>query len=609
MVVATSVVAYGLLLFTILSGRSPVLGLDLEGGIAVNLQPVRDGEVVNVDPERLDQSIGIIRKRVDALGVAEPEVSRQGNTILVQLPGAKNQQEVLDVLVTTATLQFRPVLQVVGQVPTGSDRQEAEQRQAQLREELALPEGLTAAQVAADEEAKQTAAAPTGELTPEGTPPEGGAAVTTAVPPTTAAPGTTIDPTAGDGEGGNRSVRTPAAPLQDGGGRRTTTTAAPSTTTTTVPATTTTTVPPTPLNQYGVNVYDQRFAELFQLESQLSAETTPADEARADQEVTLPGRDGVVYRLGPTKLTGRAIDTASAGIGQDGQWTVNPIFRGGENGIDRFNEVAALCFNGATDCPAQAGGRGQLAIVLDNEVLSAPSINEATFARDRIQISGSFEEEEARNLAVALRFGALPVDLEPQSAEVVSATLGEIALALVCLYLIAYYRLLGLATVGALSISASMLWVVMSNLSATVTLAGVVGIVVSIGISLDSSIVFFESLKEDVRNGSSLRSSVERSFSSAYSTILKADISSLIGAAVLYWLSVGPVRGFAFYLGVATLLDLIAAFFFLRPATVILARSRFGDRPELFGIPVDDLPDRGGAPAKVPAGAATEGSR
>ena len=127
-------------------------------------------------------------------------------------------------------------------------------------------------------------------------------------------------------------------------------------------------------------------------------------------------------------------------------------------------------------------------------------------------------------------------------------------------------------------------------INATVTLAGVVGIVVSIGISLDSSIVFFETIKEDVRNGAGLRPSVDKAFGSAYATIVKADMSSLIGAGVLYWLSVGPVRGFAFYLGVATILDLVSAYFFLRPAALVLARSRQGEHPRRFGIPTDDLP-------------------
>ena len=599
--ILTMVVAYGLLIATVLSGRSPQLGLDLQGGISVNLQPVRNGKVVDdVKPEQLDEAIAIIRKRVDALGVAEPEVSRQGNTITVQLPGAKDQQQVLDVVGKTAELRFRPVLQTVGQVPTGAKRTKAKQQLEKLRKELNLPDGVFAVQVAQDEQAKQPTTAP-----PTTTPAEISStpSTTAAAPATTAAPGTTADPTAGNG--GKKSFS-----QKDG------------TTTTTAPATTTTTVKPVPLNQYGVDVYNPKFAELYQLEQQLSTQTTKSGDDKADAEVTLVGRDGTVFKLGPTQLTGTAVETAQAGLDQSGQWTVNPVFRKGAKGIDLFNKVAAQCYNGDPTCPAVAPNKGQLAIVLDSEVLSAPSINEPTFERDRIQISGDFTEAEAKSLAVALRFGSLPIELQPQQAETVSATLGKgalkagiiaglIGLLLVAAYLVLYYRILGLATVGALTISASLLWVIMSNLSATVTLAGVVGIVVSIGISLDSSVVFFESIKEDVRNGASLRSSVEKSFSAAYSTIIKADMSSLIGAVVLYWLSIGPVRGFAFYLGVATLLDLVAAYFFLRPAVVLLARSKQGLHPGRFGIPTDDLTAAASDAAhggKAVAASATTGS-
>ena len=599
--ILTMVVAYGLLIATVLSGRSPQLGLDLQGGISVNLQPVRNGKVVDdVKPEQLDEAIAIIRKRVDALGVAEPEVSRQGNTITVQLPGAKDQQQVLDVVGKTAELRFRPVLQTVGQVPTGAKRTKAKQQLEKLRKELNLPDGVFAVQVAQDEQAKQPTTAP-----PPPTPAEISStpSTTAAAPATTASPGTTADPTAGNG--GKKSFA-----QKDG------------TTTTTAPATTTTTVKPVPLNQYGVDVYNPKFAELYQLEQQLSTQTTKSGDDKADAEVTLVGRDGTVFKLGPTQLTGTAVETAQAGLDQSGQWTVNPVFRKGAKGIDLFNKVAAQCFNGDPTCPAVAPNKGQLAIVLDSEVLSAPSINEPTFERDRIQISGDFTEAEAKSLAVALRFGSLPIELQPQQAETVSATLGKgalkagiiaglIGLLLVAAYLVLYYRILGLATVGALTISASLLWVIMSNLSATVTLAGVVGIVVSIGISLDSSVVFFESIKEDVRNGASLRSSVEKSFSAAYSTIIKADMSSLIGAVVLYWLSIGPVRGFAFYLGVATLLDLVAAYFFLRPAVVLLARSKQGLHPGRFGIPTDDLTAAASDAAhggRAVAAAATTGS-
>ncbi len=597
--IAAMVVAYGLLALTILMGKTPTLGLDLQGGISVNLQPVKNGKVDDtVASDQLDQAITIIRKRVDALGVSEPEVSRQGNNILIQLPGAKDQQEVLNVLGKTAELRFRPVLEEVGKVPTGTARKKAESEVTTLRKELKLPDGVTASQVAQDEQAKQ----PTTTTT---APPTSTPATTTTAPktaPTTAAPGTTIDPT----KGGGRSVAERRS-LEDRGQSKTTTTTAPTTTTTTPPS----------LNQYGVNVYDKNFATLYQLEAQLASQTTPEDQDKADATVNLADKDGNVYKLGPTLLTGSAVETAQANLGQDGQWGVNPVFKSGADGIDKFNAVAAKCYSGDPVCPAPAAGqKGRLGIVLDGEVLSAPSINEPEFKRDQIQISGSFTEDEAKNLAVALRFGSLPIELKPQQAETVSATLGKdalqagiiaglIGLFLVCAYLVLYYRELGLVTVGSLTISASLLWVIMCWINATVTLAGVVGIVVSIGISLDSSIVFFETIKEDVRNGAGLRPSVDKAFSSAYATIVKADMSSLIGAAVLYWLSIGPVRGFAFYLGVATILDLVSAYFFLRPGVAVLTRSSQGEHPTRFGIPMDDLQpaDDRGARAVAPAGA------
>ncbi|MBS1836426.1 MAG: protein translocase subunit SecD [Actinobacteria bacterium] len=613
--ITTMVVAYGLLAITILMGKSPTLGLDLQGGIAVNLQPVKNGKVDNsVKPEQLDQTIGIIRKRVDALGVAEPEVSRQGNTIIVQLPGAKDQQQVLDVVGKTAELRFRPVLEDVGQIPKGAARTKAESEVKKLRSELKLPEAVTAAQVVQDEQAKQAAANP-GTTTPGSgappstAPPTTAAPSTTAAPTTTAKPATTVDPTKSVGGGGR------SRGLVEAGG--TTTTTPP---TTTAPPTTTTT-PPKALNTFGVNVFDPKFQQLYQLEQQLSTKTTPPADDKKDATVTLADRDGAVMKLGPTALTGRAIETANATLDQSGKWQVSPVFKGGPDGIDKFNAIAAKCNSGAPECPSSGNGTpGRLAIVLDSEVLSAPTINQASFDRDKISISGSFTEEQAKSLAVALRFGSLPVELQAQQAETVSATLGAdalqagiiagaIGLFLVCAYLVSYYRLLGLATVGTLTISASVLWVIMCWINATVTLAGVVGIVVSIGISLDSSIVFFETIKEDVLNGVGLRPSVDKAFSAAYTTIVKADMSSLIGAGVLYWLSVGPVRGFAFYLGVATILDLTSAYVFLRPAALVLVRSHHGEHPRRFGIPADVVvrSDAAAAPAAAVAGVAAAG--
>jgi preprotein translocase subunit SecD len=549
--IASLVVVYGLVLATVLTDNTPKLGLDLQGGISVNLQPVKDGKVTeDVTDEQLDQAIEIIRKRVDALGVAEPEVARQGNTITVQLPGAKDQDEVLKVVGKTAQLEFRPVLSTSGKTLSGKDRTEAEAKVETLRSDLAVPEGVTAQQVATDEQAQQ--------------------ASTTTTTTTTVAPA----------EGA----------------------ASTSTTTTTTP----------PLNQYGVDINDEKFFELYQLETQLATQLTPAAEQTPEGQVTLASEDGTVYTLGPVALTGTSVEGATAGLNNAGQWTVNPSFKGGKDGIDKFNAVAAKCFAADPTCPAlSADGKGLLGIILDDIVLSAPSINVASFERDQIQISGDFDKESAESLAVALRFGSLPIELAPQQAENVSATLGEgalqagiisglIGLLLAALYLALYYRLLALVAVGGLVVAASALYVVMAFLGATVTLAGVVGLVVSIGVTVDSAVVYFEAMKEQVRVGVTARAAADRAFEVAWGTIVKANVASLIGAGVLYWLAVGPVRGFAFYLGAMTLLDMIFLYLFVYPATALLARSNQGKHPGRFGMGVDEP----AAPAAEPV---TEG--
>lgn len=536
-IIACLVVVYGLVLAAVLTDNAPELGLDLRGGISVNLQPVKDGEVTeDVTDEQLDQAIEIIRKRVDALGVAEPEVARQGNTITVQLPGAKDQNEVLQLVGRTAQLEFRPVLSIAGQTLEGEERTEAEEKVEELRAELSVPEGVTAQQVASDEQAQQ--------------------ATTTTTTTTTVAPAEGAETTS-----------------------------------------TTTTLPP-PLNQFGVDTNDERFFELFQLESQLNAQLTPPEDQTPEGEITLAGEDGTIYTLGPVALTGTAVEGATAGLSGT-EWTVNPVLRGGEDGIDKFNEVAARCFNGDPTCPAlSAEGRGLLGIVLDDEVLSAPSINVASFTRDQIQISGDFDRESSEALAVALRFGSLPIELAPQQAESISATLGQgaleagiisgaIGVLIAGLFLALYYRMLALVAMTSLLVAGSALYVVMAFLGATVTLAGVVGIVVSIGVTVDSAVVYFEAMKEQVRNGVTARAAADRAFDVAWGTIVKANVASLIGAGILYWLAIGPVRGFAFYLGAMTILDILFLFLFTYPATAVLARSRHGKHPGRFGMRVD----------------------
>ena len=348
--------------------------------------------------------------------------------------------------------------------------------------------------------------------------------------------------------------------------------------------------------------------------------TTPPEEDLPEVEVVLPQYELVDgekvevarYRMGPALLTGDSLEGATASIGQTGQWLVNPTFRGGADGIDLFNAAAAECFARTPTCPT-----GQLGITLDGEVVSAPTIQEASFSRDQIQISGSFDEASAKQLATVLRYGALPVQLETQSVQLVSASLGRdaldagliagaVGLALVTLYMVAFYRLLGLAAIAKLAVEAALLWSIIAYLGSSanlaLTLAGVTGIIVSIGVSLDSNVVFYEHLKEDIRNGRTPRSAADRSFASAWSTIVKADVASLIAAGLLYYLAVGPVRGFAFYLGLATLLDLFAAWFFMRPAVNALLRSEGCQRnPGRYGMPTGPAGPPGGVGRRPPA--------
>ena len=264
-------------------------------------------------------------------------------------------------------------------------------------------------------------------------------------------------------------------------------------------------------------------------------------------------------QLGPTFVTGSGLSTASADLNQQGQWEVRPVFKSGAKGIDLFNKGAGQCYSGASTCPTK-----QMAIVLDNRVLTAPTIDNASFQADQITISGSFSESEVHDIATALKYGALPVPLVPQTSEIVSATLGRDALragliagavgfVLVGLYMIAFYRLLGVLAMLKLFIEGCIMWAFLCwagpHLGLAITLAGLTGIVVSIGVSLDSNVVYYEHLKEDVRSGRTIRASVDKSFVSAWRTIVAADGASVLGAVLLWYLTVGAVRGFAFYLG------------------------------------------------------------
>ena len=343
----------------------------------------------------------------------------------------------------------------------------------------------------------------------------------------------------------------------------------------------------------------------------------PPQDNAADQIVTLPECDRktnelvAIYTLGPVMLTGDSLETARSAL-PSGEWVVNPVFKGGADGIDKFNLAAQACNSKSQSCPT-----GQLAIVLDARVISAPGIQQASFERDQIQISGSFDERGASDLATVLKYGALPVELEQQQAQIVSATLGRDALRaglwaglvgfiLVAAYMIVFYRILGVLAVAKLAVEVALLWSVISWLGQSqglaLTLAGVTGLIVSIGVSVDSNVVYYEHLKEDVRNGRTIRSATDKSFATSFRTIVAADMASLIGAGLLWWLTIGPVRGFALFLALSTTLDLFASYFFMRPAVRFATQSDMAaEHPKRFGLPTGPLTDDGSGATRCTA--------
>ena len=562
------VVTVAAAIYTLVAGNEPLLGLDLQGGVSVVLQPTTPidpdtGEQLDIDEEALDQTVEIIRSRVDALGVAEPEISRQGDTIVVDLPGVKEQQRALELVGQTAELRFRPVIFDLGPEltldPELNTETEGDGQPAEPDESTETTDG--------DESSLGPVA---GRFAPLSTSTE---TAETTEPTETTEPAETTETT------------------------ETTEASEPAETTETTEASESV-LPP---GEQGTLEPE----ELAVIEACSISGVTPPEEDFADRPVVLVDDTGNRVCLGPTLLTGEALETAGVDIDPSGQWTVNPTFRRGADGIDAFNEAAVLCYVQSPDpviCPS-----GRLAIVLDHEVVSSPTINAPIFGRDQIVISGGFEEDEARDLASVLRFGALPLELETQQTRTVSATIGDdvlrsgviaglIGLGLVAVYLLAYYKLAGLVAIGGLAISAVLLWAIIAwfgeNLGLALTLAGVVGLIVSVGVSADSNIVYFENVKDAYRAGRKIPTAVERAYQSAISTIVKADIVSLIAAALLYWLTVGAVRGFAFYLGLATILDLVISWLFMRPALAYLARRQAViENPGLLG-----LPTTGGSP-------------
>jgi preprotein translocase subunit SecD len=288
------------------------------------------------------------------------------------------------------------------------------------------------------------------------------------------------------------------------------------------------------------------------------------------------------YILAPAEVLGRQVSKAAAGIDQQGAsaWYVLLTFNG--EGTKAFGALTARV-------TTLASPQNQVAIVLDGLVVSAPSINEA-IPSGNAQITGSFTQLEAQDLANVLKYGALPLAFDRGEVQQVSPTLGAdqlqagllagaLGLLLVFIFSLLYYRALGLVTVGSLTVAGVILYLLFLVLGKaigfTLTLAGIAGAIVAIGVTADSFIVFFERIRDEAREGRSLRSAVESGWTRARHTIIVADMVSILAAVLLYFFAVGGVRGFAFTLGLTTLIDLLVVFIFTKPIVTVIAKSNF----------------------------------
>ncbi len=520
---------------------TPKLALDLEGGTQIILTPVStDGREPTA--EDISQAINVIRQRVDGSGVSEAEISSQGgNNIVVAIPG-KASDETIATVSRSSHMEFRPV----------------------LVQDYAFSAQPTQA---------PTAAA-TGEPTPDATT-EPGSDETVAPAPTESAD-TTADAT--DDASAPATPEATDAPTQEPTADPTAAPQRPS--------------EPASASDAAYWVTDEIRAQFDALDctdpSNLGGGTSgKADAAFVSCGVDSEGNsDGLKYILGPVEIDGKEISSASSGLevlpsgAMGNRWVVNMEFS--STGAKQFTDVT-------TRLATQSSPLNQFAMVLDGLVISAPSVEKA-IPNGQAQISGSFNQTTAAQLANRLNFGSLPLDFKVQSEQQISATLGSeqlqkgllagiIGLLLVVVYSLLQYRTLGLVTVASLGIAALLTFGVITLLSWTqgyrLSLPGVAGLIVAIGITADSFIVYFERIRDELREGRTLGAAVERGWARARRTILASDAVNLIAAFVLYFLAVGGVRGFAFTLGLTTIIDVIVVFLFTHPLMELLSKTKF----------------------------------
>ena len=584
---------------------TPGLALDLEGGTQIILTPTTsDGSAIS--DEDVEQAIEVIRQRVDASGVSEAQLSRQGGqNIVVSLPG-KPSQATLELVRTSAVMYFRPVLRIL----PGSAQQAAKNIASQNPSGAATP-------------------APTGQPTAqaEAQPDSGASGEATQA----------AEDSAGTEEGSSESDQPTATPTPSA-----------------QPTAQSTAQPRTPeeiakqladVNQDGVissdplpatsqdNSSDSWITEKLLYDGYMTDCSDPKNLTGQTQDPKVAviscskdagSQQHGAYILGPADITGTELKSANSGLETDSRgqttnkWVVSLAFN--PDGTKKFSELSkrllayrdqasAAGAQGAQNPQAQNNqDKAQFAIVLDGLTIMASGFNQdvhSPITDGRVQITGNFNQNQANTLANQLSFGSLPLSFTVQSEQQISATLGTeqlrngliaglIGFGLIILYLAWQYRGLAVVAVASLAVAAAGTYLVIAALSATMgyrlSLAGVAGLIISIGITVDSFIIYFERVRDEVRQGRTLRTAIDEGWKHARRTILVSDAVNLVAAIVLYFLAVGGVQGFAFTLGVTTCVDLAIIIFFTHPFMEWIIHFRFfGEGHRLSGLDPEHL--------------------
>ncbi|MGP3980257.1 protein translocase subunit SecD [Streptomyces sp. KR80] len=512
---------------------TPRLGIDLAGGTSITLTAKSEpGEKSAINPTNMNTAVSIIERRVNGLGVSEAEVQTQGEeNIIVNIPRGTNSAQAREQVGTTAQLYFRPVL-VAGAPttapqpkPSPSTGQDKDQAGSEEKAENGKPEEGTSS------------------ASPSSSPTTQGRALTDALK-ADESPSPNAPPSAPVGQPTQPPAPNPAPAAK---------------------------IPPDLQKKFATLDCSTKEARAKAAEGTKPTDTIVACDDKGQEK----------YVLGPMELEGTQVTGAQAQFdpGQRGEgWIVTLKFD--ETGAKKFGEITGRI---ATQQP------NRFAIVMDGQSVSAPTVSTA-ITGGNAQISGGFTQQTASDLANVLSYGALPLTFDESSVTTVSAALGgdqlhagliagAIGLALVVLYLVIYYR--GLAFVAILSLVASAIltYTIMTLLGPGIgfalNLPAVCGAIVAIGITADSFIVYFERIRDEIREGRTLRPAVERGWPRARRTILVSDFVSFLAAAVLFVVTVGKVQGFAFTLGLTTLLDVVVVFLFTKPLMTILARRKF----------------------------------